>query len=132
MLTILFTLSVQLQCLSKNIYYEAGIESDKGKLAVAQVTLNRVESGLWGDDICSVVYAKDQFSWTKKRRKLHKPKGKAWADSRKIAIAAVAGKRIKPLKKSMYYHADYVKPYWSKKKKKVAKIGTHIFYKEKK
>src|SRR5690606_39623061 len=36
-----------LHCLAKNIFHEAGVESEKGKLAVAQVTLNRVDAGRW-------------------------------------------------------------------------------------
>ena len=35
---------LQLECLAKNIYYEAGGEPFEGKVAVAQVTLNRAES----------------------------------------------------------------------------------------
>jgi spore germination cell wall hydrolase CwlJ-like protein len=27
-----------------------------------------------------------------------------------------------------YYHAVYVKPDWAKEKRRVAKIGRHIFY----
>ena len=45
-------------CLAKNIYFEAGTESMLGKMAVAQVTINRVKNGYWGDTICDVVNAK--------------------------------------------------------------------------
>ena len=34
----------ELECMSKNIYFEAAMESTAGKLAVAQVTMNRVNS----------------------------------------------------------------------------------------
>ena len=44
------------ECLAKNIYYEAGIENEHGKYAVAQVTINRLKSGRWGDTVCKVVY----------------------------------------------------------------------------
>jgi spore germination cell wall hydrolase CwlJ-like protein len=37
--------------------------------------------------------------------------------------------RLPGLKEALYYHADYVKPNWGKPV--VAKIGRHIFYKEK-
>ena len=46
----------QLDCLARNIYHEAGYESFEGKVAVAQVTLNRTESGQFPSDICKVVY----------------------------------------------------------------------------
>jgi len=35
----------QLDCLARNIYHEAGYEPFEGKVAVAQVTINRAESG---------------------------------------------------------------------------------------
>ena len=42
----------QLNCLTNNIFYEAESESFKGKLAVAQVTMNRVRSGIFMFDVC--------------------------------------------------------------------------------
>ena len=62
----------QLACLTRNIYYEAASEPFEGKVAVAQVTMNRVETGRFGRDVCGVVYQKNvvyekvicQFSWT--------------------------------------------------------------------
>lgn len=114
-------------CLAKNIYYEAGIESDHGKYAVAQVTLNRLKSGQWGDTICKVVYSKAQFSWTLKK-KLETPSGRAWIDSQWIANRVLNGERVTNLKDATYYHADYVSPYWKKSFVKLQQIGQHIFY----
>ena len=34
----------EVMCMAKNIFFEAAVESTAGKLAVAQVTLNRVKS----------------------------------------------------------------------------------------
>jgi spore germination cell wall hydrolase CwlJ-like protein len=44
-----------IDCLAKNIYYEAGGESEEGKVAVAMVTINRVRDGRFGKTVCSVV-----------------------------------------------------------------------------
>lgn len=115
------------ECLAKNIYYEAGIESEHGKYAVAQVTINRLKSGRWGDTICKVVYSKAQFSWTLKK-KLEKPRGQAWYDSQYIAHKVLNGERVNPLKEAMYYHADYVSPKWKDSVAKIQQIGQHIFY----
>ena len=41
---------------------ECGSESYEGQLAVANVILNRLQSGAWGNTISSVVYAANQFS----------------------------------------------------------------------
>ena len=45
----------EIQCLARNIHYEARGESRRGQLAVAKVTLNRVESDLFPNSICGVV-----------------------------------------------------------------------------
>jgi len=42
-------------CLARNIFYEAGGESEEGKAAVAIVTINRVKDGRFGNSICGVV-----------------------------------------------------------------------------
>ena len=68
------------ECLTRNIYYEAGVESRVGKFAVAHVTVNRLKTGYWGNSICKVVYAKKQFSWTL-AQKLPRPNSKLWAES---------------------------------------------------
>lgn len=118
------------ECLTKNIFHEAGVESFEGKIAVAQVTFNRLNSGRWGNDICSVVYAKKQFSWTLSQRKVNEnPKGKLWRDSIAAKNAFLSGLRVKNLEKSKHYHTDYIKkPYWSKEKSVAARVGQHIFY----
>lgn len=116
-------------CLSKNIYYEAGIEPAEGKYAVAQVTLNRLKTKRWGKSVCDVVYSKAQFSWTLKK-KLEKPKGAFWEESQAIARNVLKrGVRVKPLQQSLMYHADYVNPNWVDRKQRITKIGAHIFYK---
>lgn len=118
------------ECMARNIYYEAGTESYTGKLAVAQVTLNRVKTGYWGKSICKVVYAKEQFSWTRvPKRAWLALKGNAWADSLQAANQVLSyGVRVKPLKTALFYHADYVNPNWKDKDKQIAKVGRHIFY----
>jgi spore germination cell wall hydrolase CwlJ-like protein len=120
----------EFDCMARNIYYEAGIEPHVGKVAVAQVTLNRVNSGYWGNNICKVVYAKDQFSWTRdKRRAWLQNKGSNWEESKQVATQVLSyGMRVKPLKKALFYHADYVKPNWRDNSKRIVKVGQHIFY----
>jgi N-acetylmuramoyl-L-alanine amidase len=120
-----------LRCLELNIYYEAGIEDEFGKIAVAQVTYNRLKAKRWGNTICKVVYSPHQFSWTKQKKK--PPKGELWEDSKKAAKAFVNGLRINGLSDSMYYHATWMDsaPAWAAHKIKVHEIGQHIFYRPK-
>ena len=131
----------QLDCLAKNIYHEAGNEPFEGKVAVAQVTLNRAESGKFPSDVCGVIYQKNvfyekvvcQFSWYCEGNGTGKPiRSKAMYDE-SMAVAKkvlLEGFRLDIMKKAMYYHADYVNPGW--KQEKIGKIGRHIFYKESK
>lgn len=127
----------QLDCLARNIYHEAGYEPFEGKAAVAQVTLNRAESGQFPSDICKVVYQKNivyekvlcQFSWYCDQASLKKPmNGPVYLESMEVAKKVLLeGFRLESIKGALYYHADYVNPGW--KREKVAKVGRHIFYK---
>ena len=115
-------------CLTKNIYYEARGEDKTGKYAVANVTVNRMKTGYWGNNVCKVVYAKKQFSWTA-QKKLPKPDKELWAESRGIAVEVLQGTRVSGLKSSLYYHADYIKqPNWADPAERVLTVGRHIFY----
>jgi spore germination cell wall hydrolase CwlJ-like protein len=126
----------QLDCLARNIYHEAGGEPFEGKVAVAQVTINRAESGDFPSDICQVVYQKNivyekvlcQFSWYCNTASLKKPmNGPMYTESMEVAKKVLLeGFRLPDLKKALYFHGDYVRPGWNKKP--VAKIGRHIFY----
>lgn len=116
--------------LAKNIYYEAGVESEAGKIAVAQVTFNRLATGRWGNTVTKVVLAKNQFSWTRDKAKLNeKPTGKLWDDSVAAAKQYLAGDRVYNLDRSTHYHSDYIDtPRWATKHSPVERIGQHIFY----
>ena len=121
---------VDIFCLAKNIYHEAGVESELGKIAVAQVTLNRVRTGRWGKTICDVVMARHQFSWANKRSIRWKhPKGPLWNKSYEIANRILKrGLELKNFEHALYYHADYVNPKWASSEYYIEKIGAHIFY----
>jgi len=126
----------QLDCLARNIYHEAGSEPFEGKVAVAQVTINRTESGQFPSDICKVVYQKNvvyekvmcQFSWYCEGPSALKPMNDAmYTESMEVAKKVLLeGFRLPDLKNALYFHGDYIQPGWNKKP--VAKIGHHIFY----
>jgi spore germination cell wall hydrolase CwlJ-like protein len=120
----------ELDCLARNIFFEAGTEDTMGKYAVAQVTLNRVANGYWGHNICAVVYSPNQFSWTNDRElAITKLDSENWHESRAVAQAVLGqGYRVKTLKKALFYHADYTNPPWTDHDKVVGKVGRHIFY----
>lgn len=129
----------QLDCLAINVYREAGYEPFEGKVAVAQVTMNRVADGRFGKDVCGVVYQKNvmmekvvcQFSWACDSIHKNRPISKeAYNESYEVAKKVLLeGFRLSVLKDAMYYHATYVNPRWPHEK--IGNIGQHIFYKEK-
>jgi spore germination cell wall hydrolase CwlJ-like protein len=127
----------QLACLATNIYYEAGNQPFEGKVAVAQVTMNRTESGQYPADICKTIYQKNivyekvlcQFSWVCDRAIIARPVNRAnFKESEEVAKKVLLeGFRLPSLKDAMYFHGDYINPGWQREK--IAKIGNHIFYK---
>lgn len=129
----------QLQCLAMNIYREAGHEPFEGKVGVAQVTLNRVQSQLFPNDVCQVVHQKNivyqrvicQFSWycdhVHRARPINAP---AYNESMQVAKRVLLeGFRLPSLEHALFYHADYVSPGW--RHERITKIGAHIFYRKK-
>jgi len=127
------------ECLAKAIYWEARNQSLEGRVAVGQVIINRVNAGLWRDSVCGVIYQGCQFSWVcegKAKRNLYKLKDQAektaWAEA--IALAnelLIEYNDIEDITNgAVYFHAHYVRPYWSKWKKieRTVRIDDHIFY----
>jgi spore germination cell wall hydrolase CwlJ-like protein len=125
----------QVECLADNIYHEAGYEPDSGKVAVALVTLNRVQDPRYPKDICSVVKQKlnstCQFTWWCENKITNRSK-QAYENSKEIALYVYANyERMKDFTDgALFYHADYVRPNW-KGLERTAVVGRHIFYKEK-
>lgn len=113
----------EFSCLAQNIYYESRNQPFKGQLAVAEVTLNRVEDPRWPDSVCAVVKQPYQFSWVGNEKGIHEKD--AWQRAKFVAIVAMAMPKREDI---THFHATYVKPSWAKKKKVKAKIGDHIFY----
>jgi spore germination cell wall hydrolase CwlJ-like protein len=122
--------SIDVFCMAKNIFHEAGVEDRMGKYAVAQVTLNRMANPKYPTTVCDVVMDPFQFSWANDRKiRWTRPKGAAWNESVRIAEKVlIKGYRVQGLEQANYYHADYVAPRWRKPEAKIAKVGTHIFY----
>lgn len=130
------------QCMVANLYFEARGEGYEGMKAVAAVTLNRVKSKKYPPNICAVVFQRKQFSWTHQKRWVHIQRimqgdtsgmkaqdVKAYNLAAKVALRSVRGAlKVPKLEGSMYYHAVYVNPKWAGKMQRIARVGTHVFY----
>src|SRR5262249_14834521 len=94
------------ECLARNVYYEARSESLLGQYAVAEVTMNRRASLGYPKTVCEVVYQKDAFSWTGMKN-LAAPSGPAWLRALKVAQDVYYGRRTMELQGATHYHATY-------------------------
>jgi spore germination cell wall hydrolase CwlJ-like protein len=119
------------ECLARNIYYEAGVDTIQGKYSVAQVTLNRLKTRHWGNTICKVVHSPAQFSWTLKDD-LDKPKGNHWIESRMVAHSVLKDRiRVLPLQRALMYHAAWIPaPKWVEMRHRIMQVGKHIYYEQ--
>lgn len=126
----------ELLCMTRNIYYEAAREPAEGKIAVAQVVMNRVGHPAFPDTPCEVIHQRTsfsrgvvcQFTWlcdgSVERNRIRQD---LWVESELAAKKVLLeGFRLPSLQGALFYHADYVNPNW--RKVRVATIGRHIFY----
>lgn len=125
------------KCLADAIYFEARGEPELGRIAVAQVVLNRLKNPAYPNTICGVVYQNKnwrnrcQFSFACDgihERITNKP---AWASAQALAKRVLDDDKtlyIGEVGASTHYHATYVRPRWARRMTKKDKIGRHIFY----
>ena len=146
-----------IDCLTKNIYFEAKNQSTAGQLAVALVVMNRVKDKRFPDTVCDVIYEGPTYeSWKtrqfpdlpKEKRKYYPRKnicqfswycdGKsddpkefsAINNAQWIAWLVLEGRIFDFTRGATHYHADYVDPKWNKYKQvdRIMQIDDHIFY----
>jgi spore germination cell wall hydrolase CwlJ-like protein len=125
----------EVKCLATAIYFEARGEPARGQTAVAQVILNRVDSKAYPDSVCGVVYQNKhrrnacQFSFACDGKADTVREKRAWRKAERIAEDVAEGRGIlREVGSATHYHADYVRPYWAKRMRRLASIGRHIFY----
>jgi len=135
----------QLMCLAKNIYYEAGLESRDGMVAVAQVTINRTEDDKFPKTVCGVVNQKTkvtvvredkpavktvcQFSWVCNTPAPVRFVSDRWQTSLDVAKEVMySGLRLEneAMAEALYFHNTHVRPNWGLER--ITRIGGHIFY----
>lgn len=139
--------AAEIRCLAENIYHEARGESHKGRVAVAYVTLNRVQRNEFPNSVCEVVYdARTYVNWKgnvmpKKYQcqftwfcdglpdTINKDSA-SWKDSLKIAVD-VFDKRIQDPTNGAthYYNHNIVTPRWSYQLAMTTRIENHTFHK---
>jgi spore germination cell wall hydrolase CwlJ-like protein len=135
----------EILCLAQNIYFESGNQPMVGKIAVSHVVLNRVESNLYPNTICEVIRQgetyinwkgievpkKDrcQFSWYCDGLSDEPVDSKTWIESILIARRVMDGEWTDITEGALFYHADYVLPFWANELNRTTTIDNHLFYK---
>lgn len=136
----------EVECLAKNIYFEARGESTEGQIAVAQVAINRAKSELFPNNVCDVIYQGPVSSWFLVEKNkivplLHECQFSWWCDGKSdvprdmwawgramtIASAVLKGEVDDNTRGAMWYHATSVDPHWNQLAA-VKQIDNHIFY----
>lgn len=124
----------QRHCLAQVIYFEARNQPVLGRLAVADVVLNRVADRRFPETICDVVFQgqarsyRCQFSFACDGSMNKAREVEAWDQAEALADIVYRGFRPPLTQFATFYHADYVDPYWAKAFNQTAMIGDHIFY----
>lgn len=127
----------EIHCLALNMYFEARNQGNEGMLAVAFVTLNRMNSKVYPDTYCGVVtngynpFRRDcHFSWFCDGMPDVPLEREAWDQAQTMARWFVYQHEYleDPTDGADHYHATYVNPWWGKEQFETVAIGDHIFY----
>lgn len=124
----------EVECLALNIYHEARSEPKTGQVAVAAVTMNRVQSSVYPDSVCAVVKQggprlhRCQFSWYCDGKSDEPTERRAWNKARDLAYRSLLGALEDPTGGATHYHAEYVDPHWAAVYEPTVRIGRHHFY----
>lgn len=122
------------RCLTEALYFEARGEDPKGQFAVAEVILNRVDSGRFPDEVCAVIQQgtgrqwECQFTYTCDGIPERVRDRRSWTRMGKIARLALDGAPRDLTRGALFYHTRAVNPSWAQVFFRTATIGAHHFY----
>ncbi len=121
-------LELDVACYATAVYHEVNTRTLEEKVGVINVIRNRLRSGRWGSDVCSVVYANNQFAV---QDQTHHPVNKrAYLETKLLIIDTIKfNKHTNPVADALYFHDDSIPPKkeWFGKRKKTH-IGRMVFY----
>lgn len=120
----------QMLCLALNIYHEIRGGTPRDQWAVAFVTLNRTKRGAFNArNVCQVVWAQGQFSWTRWPMRTQLPRERAaWAECQRKAALLIAGEKMNdPTNGSTHFYQARLNPGWARRLVARIRIGNHMF-----
>ena len=132
---------IELNCLAKNIYYEASGEEQSGKLAVGFVTINRAKMRGYPNSICGVIKQREiyegkpscQFAWycnNGVNKLQYTPDNAAFKQSKHLAKLILEKKIDNWMPRVVSFHIRGSNPPWAKHGNLAlyTTIGHHVFY----
>ena len=122
-------LELDVNCYAQAVYHEVNTQSLEEKVGVINVIRNRLHSGLWGNSVCSVVYAHGQFIGVTDERH-PEVNTRAYLETKLLVIDTIVHhKHTNPVANALYFHDDSISPkkVWFGKKK-VIHIKRMVFY----
>ena len=121
------SLEMDVVCYATAAYHEGSNKQER--IAIINVIRNRLNSGRWGYNVCSVVYANGQFVgvWDGSHEKVDE---KTYLETKLLVLDTIVfHKYANPVADALYFHDDSMqaKDKWYGKKKMV-KIDHMVFY----
>lgn len=120
-------------CLSQAVHGEAGNQPFEGKVAVAQVIVNRTKDGRFPSDICGVVHQRGQFDFLQHIRWIRRdnPAEEEQMKESIQAAALVLNEEVDDITRGSLFFANpklSTDRRWLRSLKKTMRIGDHVFY----
>lgn len=117
-----------LNCIARNIYWEARNQPLAGMIAVGHVVLNRTIDGRWPSDPCEVIYQRRgntcQFEWVCSDKVRREPSDQiSWGKSLEAAYLAMTGPDI--TQGALFFQRGN-----PPKRQPITRINDHAFFRE--
>lgn len=116
-----------IECVAKVVHHEAGNQPHTGKLAVAQVIVNRAESGRFPGKVCDVANQPGQFF----KLAAYNPARNTpmWRAAVDAARAALSGQADDVAKGAMFFHSAASRPdRFFRSRQRVVQLHDQVFY----
>ena len=123
------------QCFAQNLYYEARSEGREGMIAVGWVVLNRVNSDMYPNSICAVIYQGGEsppceFNWWCDGRSDRPTEPASWELAQEITNEMLNNPPADPTDGALWFHMDSIQvPVWLRSRDRTLHLGAHYFYK---
>lgn len=129
-------------CMATAVYWEARNQDFSGQLAVLKVVENRTHHPAFPNDPCDVITQgplagkwpirnQCQFSFYCDGKSDEMVDSKAKHEAITVAVLQLSGIFPDNTNGAIFYHADYVTPWWARLMGYTTTIQNHIFYKDK-